>query len=161
MLNHRSVLCSFGISPKDEELDLLSLYWIPKLHRCPFKQHYIAGSAKCFTKPLSKLLTCILSAVKTGFQSYCDTSYSRSGVNQMWIYNLGPSPPAIASKYLTSLPSTQLFLTLSWRTNWGSLSNCVSIGLVSFRFSWEAPVWSLLHTNKGTSWREEEHSLYS
>jgi hypothetical protein len=28
--NHRSVLCSFGISAKDEELDLPSLYWIPK-----------------------------------------------------------------------------------------------------------------------------------
>ena len=25
--NHRSVLCSFGISTKDEELDLPSLYW--------------------------------------------------------------------------------------------------------------------------------------
>ena len=57
--NHRSVLCSFGISTKDEELDLPSLYWIPKLHKCPFKQPYIAGSAKCSTKPLSKLLTCI------------------------------------------------------------------------------------------------------
>ena len=45
--------------------------------------------AKCSTKPLSKLLTCILSAVKTGLQSYSDTiyiaSYSRGGVNQMWI----------------------------------------------------------------------------
>ena len=27
----------------------------------------------------------MLSAVKTGFQSYCDTSYSRGGGNQMWI----------------------------------------------------------------------------
>ena len=76
--NHRSV--------KDEELDLWSLYWIRKLHKCPYKQRYIAGSAKCSTKPLSKLLTCILSAVKlTGLQSYCDTSFSRGGVNQMWI----------------------------------------------------------------------------
>ena len=83
--NHRSVLCSFGISNKDEELDLPSLYWIPKLHKCPFKQLYIASSVKCSTKPRSKLLTCILSAVKTGLQSYCDTSYSRDGVNQMWI----------------------------------------------------------------------------
>ena len=83
--NHRSVLCFFGISTKDEELDLPSLYWIPKLHKYPFKQRYIARSAKCFTEPLSKLLTCILSAVKTGLQSYCDTSYSRGGVNQMWI----------------------------------------------------------------------------
>jgi hypothetical protein len=35
--NHRSVLCSFGISTKDEELYLTPLYWIPKLHNCPFK----------------------------------------------------------------------------------------------------------------------------
>ena len=83
--NHRSVLCSFGISTKDEELDLSSLYWIPKLHKCPVKHRYITGSAKCSTKPLSKLLTCILSAVKTGLQSNCDISYSRGGENQMWI----------------------------------------------------------------------------
>ena len=73
------------ISIKDEELDLPSLYWILKLHKCLFKQRYIAGSAKCSTKPFSKLLTCILSAVKTGLQSYCDTSYSTGVVNQMWI----------------------------------------------------------------------------
>ena len=64
--NHRSVLCSFEISTNDEELGLPSLYRIPKLHKCPFKQRYIAGSAKCSTKPLSKLITFILSAVKTG-----------------------------------------------------------------------------------------------
>ena len=60
-----------------------SHYWIPKLHKCPFKQRYIAGSAICSTKPLSKLLTCILLAVKNGVQRYCETSYSRSGVNLM------------------------------------------------------------------------------
>ena len=32
---HKSVLFSFGISIKDEGLDLPSLYWIPKLHKCP------------------------------------------------------------------------------------------------------------------------------
>ena len=83
--NHRSVLCSIGISANDEEMDLPSLYWIHKLHKCPFKQRYVAGSAKCSMIPLSKLLTCILSTVKTGLQSYCDTSYSKGGVNQMWI----------------------------------------------------------------------------
>jgi hypothetical protein len=53
--NQRSVLCSFGISTKDEELDR---------------------------------------SVKS-------------------TYNLGPSPPAIALKHLSSLPFTRLFLTLS------------------------------------------------
>ena len=57
----------------------------PKLNKFPCKQRYIAGSAKCSTKPLSKLLTCILSSVRTGFKSYYDTSYSWGGVNQMWI----------------------------------------------------------------------------
>jgi hypothetical protein len=110
MDNHRSVLCSFGISTKDEELDLPSLYWIPKLHKCPFKQHYIAGSAKCSTKPLSKLLTCILSAVKTGLQSYCDTSYSRGGVNQMWILkNSKDLLEYIQSRSLSSCNSIKTF----------------------------------------------------
>ena len=35
--SHRSVICSFGISIKDEELDIPSLYWIPKLHKGSFK----------------------------------------------------------------------------------------------------------------------------
>jgi len=30
-------------SNKDEELDLPPLYWVPKLHKCPYKQRYIAG----------------------------------------------------------------------------------------------------------------------
>ena len=48
--NHWSVLSSFGISTLDAELDLPSLYWIPKLHKCRYKQHYIAGSANGLTK---------------------------------------------------------------------------------------------------------------
>ena len=99
---------------------------------------YIAGSAKCSTKPLSKLLTCIHSAVKTGLQSNCDTSYSRGGVNQMWILNNSKDLlEYIQSRSLSScnsirtfdffnLPSTQLFLTLSWKTGEGSWSNSVS-----------------------------------
>jgi hypothetical protein len=108
--NHRSVLCSFEISTKDEELDLPSLYWIPKLHKCPLKQRYIAGSAKCSTKPLSKLLTCILSTVKTVLQSYCDTSYSRGGVNQMWILkNSEDLLEYIQSRSLSSSNSIKTF----------------------------------------------------
>ena len=108
--NHKSVLCSFGISIKDEELDLPSLYWILKLHKCPFKQRYVAGSAKCSTKRLPKLLTCILSSVKTGLQSYCDTSYSRDGVIQMWIQkNSKDLLEYIQSRSLSSCNSIKTF----------------------------------------------------
>ena len=83
--NHKSVLTSFGIQRTDEELDLPYIYWIPKMHKNPYKHRFIAGSSKCSTKPLSILLTKLLKHIKQGFQKYCETSYSRSGVNQMWI----------------------------------------------------------------------------
>ena len=78
-------MLTFGISLLEEDIDLPKLYWVPKLHKNPYKQKYIAGSAKCSTKPLSQILTQILTAVKEGLQKYCDTAYARSGVNQMWI----------------------------------------------------------------------------
>ena len=83
LINHRSVLSSFGINTLDDDADLPSLYWIPKLHKDPYKHRFIAGSAKCSTKPLSKLLTTILTTVKDGLKKFCDKIYSRSGINQM------------------------------------------------------------------------------
>ena len=55
------------------------------MHKKPYKHRFIAGSSKCSTKPLSILLTKLLTHIKQGLQKYCETSYSRSGVNQMWI----------------------------------------------------------------------------
>jgi hypothetical protein len=52
-------------SGKESE-DLPYLYWIPKLHKTPYKERYIAGSSTCSTKELSIHLTKILSAVKEG-----------------------------------------------------------------------------------------------
>jgi len=36
--NHMSVVSSFGLSVINEDCDLPLLYWIPKLHKCPYKQ---------------------------------------------------------------------------------------------------------------------------
>ena len=55
------------------------------MHKNPYKHRFIAGSSKCSTKPLSILLTKLLTHIKQGLQKYCETSYSRSGVSQMWI----------------------------------------------------------------------------
>jgi len=43
--NHKSVISSCGLSIKVDYVDLHSLYWIPKLHKCPYKERYIAGYA--------------------------------------------------------------------------------------------------------------------
>ena len=55
--NNKSVLTSFGIHANSEELDLPNICWIPKMHKNPYKDRFIAGSSKCSTKPLSILLT--------------------------------------------------------------------------------------------------------
>jgi hypothetical protein len=51
------------------------------------KQCYFAEFSNCSTKPLSKLLTSILSTIKTWFQCYFDTDTScyKGGLNQMSI----------------------------------------------------------------------------
>ena len=53
--NHKSVLSSFGICVNDDNCELPSIYWIPKLHKCPYKQRFIAGSAKCSTASFKTL----------------------------------------------------------------------------------------------------------
>jgi hypothetical protein len=74
-------MTSLSIPSGKESEDLLYLYWIPKLHKKPCKERYIAGSSTCSTKELS----IHLSAVKEGEQKYCETVYSRNSINHMWI----------------------------------------------------------------------------
>ena len=62
------------------------IYWIPKMHKSPYKHRFIVGSSKCSTKPLSILLTKLLTHIKQGLQKYCETAYSRIGINQIWIF---------------------------------------------------------------------------
>ena len=87
-------------------------YWIPKLHNCYCKQRYIAGSAKCSMKPLSKLLTYILAAVKIGLRSYCDTSYSRDEVNQMWILKYIPARTLSSCNIIKTFDFSALYTTI-------------------------------------------------
>jgi hypothetical protein len=78
--NHLSVL-NFQHSKKSRSVRITP----PLLDKNPYKQRYIAGSSKCSTKPLSLLLTKLLTAIKKSLQRCCSTAYSRSGVYQMWI----------------------------------------------------------------------------
>ena len=55
------------------------------MHKNPYKHRIIAGSSKCSTKPLSIHLTKLLTHIKQGLKKHCETAYSKSGVNQMWI----------------------------------------------------------------------------
>ena len=51
------------MSIKEKQDRLPTLYWLPKLHKRPYKAHFIANSSSCTTTVLSKLLTSCLTAV--------------------------------------------------------------------------------------------------
>ena len=61
-----------------------SFYWTPKLHKTPYKDRFIASSFDCTTKPLSVLLTRILSALKK-LSNLSSVTYIPAGINEMWI----------------------------------------------------------------------------
>ena len=74
----------FKITVADTQEKLPTMYWIPKLHKTPYKARFIANSSSCTTTILSKLLTSCLTAVKEHIKRYCDKAYENSGINLYW-----------------------------------------------------------------------------
>ena len=54
----------FGVKARENQDKVPTLYWLPKLHKKPYKARFIANSSSCTTTELSKLLTSCLTAVK-------------------------------------------------------------------------------------------------
>ena len=82
---HLDFLNKLNIKPTEKQEHLPKIYWIPKLHKDPYKARFIAGSRVCSTKKVSGLLTRCLQAVKNNRESYCNAIFRNSGVNHMWI----------------------------------------------------------------------------
>ena len=59
-------------------------YWLPKLHKRPYKSRFIANSSSCTTTELSKLMTSCFTAVNNHLIKYYDTCYERDGINRFW-----------------------------------------------------------------------------
>src|SRR3984957_13393675 len=59
--------------------------WIPKMHKKPSKQRFIAASHCCTTKPISALITKCLKLVQLAHKIYCDRIISFTGFNFFWV----------------------------------------------------------------------------
>jgi hypothetical protein len=53
LLRSMSFMTSLRILSGKESEDIPYLYWIPKLHKTPYKERYIGESSTCSTKGLS------------------------------------------------------------------------------------------------------------
>ena len=80
--NHLAL--KFSVCVKERQDILPTMYWLPKLHKTPYKARFIANSSSCTTTELSKLLTSCLTAVKNHVIRYCEKVYERLGKNLFW-----------------------------------------------------------------------------
>ena len=54
----------FAVSVNEDQERLPTFYWLPKLHKQPYKARFIANLSSCTTTELSKLLTCCPTTIK-------------------------------------------------------------------------------------------------
>ena len=63
----------FPVDVKERKDRLPTMYWLPMLHKGPYKARFIANSSSCTTTELSKLLTSCLTAIKAKVINYCSS----------------------------------------------------------------------------------------
>ena len=134
--NHLAL--NFSVCVKERQNRLPTMYWLPKLHKTPYKARFIANSSSCTTTELSKLLTSCLTAVKNHVIRYCEKVYERSGKNLFWsIKNSGEVLNKLKSRGFraTSL-STYDFSTLYTTFSHNSIKEKL-INLIEWTFKRE------------------------
>ena len=79
LVHHINTLTKINV--KIDKCELPTFYWLPKLHKCPYKSRFISNSSHCSTTILSKHITSALTAVKDHVMKYSETAFSNSNVN--------------------------------------------------------------------------------
>ena len=75
----------FNINLDSSLLKLPILFWIPKMHKHPSKQRFIAASSACTTKTISAQIGRCLRLILKAHKLYCERIKNYSGFNLMWI----------------------------------------------------------------------------
>ena len=114
VVDHIDKCKQFKADVKITQHKLPTMYWIPKLHKNPYKARFIASSSSCTTTNLSVLLTSCLTKIKEHVKRYSDKAFQNSGINLFWsIKNSTEVLDKLQSKrYLASSISTYDFSTL-------------------------------------------------
>ena len=72
------------INVKIDKCELPTFYWLPILHKRPYKSHFISHSSHCSTTILSKHITSALTAVKDHVMKNSENAFSNRNVNYFW-----------------------------------------------------------------------------
>ena len=108
----------FGLFVDEDHSKLPTFYWLPKLHKRPYRSRFIASSSKCTTTELSILLTSCFTAIKNHVIKYCTAVYKRNGKSLFWsIKNSGEilnklKPRGFIASGLSTYDFSTLYTTL-------------------------------------------------
>lgn len=147
--NHITNISNLKVQINEKELKLPIMYWIPKLHKKPYKARFIANSTSCTTSKLSILLTSCLTAIKTHVIRYCDKVYENTGKHLFWsIKNSGEILDKFKiNNFQASTVSTYDFSTL-YTTLPHKLINDKLISLIQKTFAREKVTFLACNSNK-------------
>ena len=71
----RDITSTDKLKAPAEHFQVPTIYWLPKIHKKPFKIRFISASSKCTnTKPFV-LLTSAISKLKERIMNYCNKAY--------------------------------------------------------------------------------------
>ena len=79
LVHHINTLTKMDVNI--DKCELPTFYWLPKLHKCPYKSRFISNSSHISTTILSKHITSALTAVKDHVIKYSETAFSNGNVN--------------------------------------------------------------------------------
>ena len=63
------------------------MYWTPKMHYTPSRARFIVSSAKCSTKPLSRVVSNTFKLIFNQIQNFHDKSKFYKNYNRFWVIN--------------------------------------------------------------------------
>ena len=72
----------FAVSVNEDQEKIPTLYWLPKLHKQPYKAQCFVNSSSCTTIELPKQPR--LTTIKNDIIKLCEKVYERSGKNPFW-----------------------------------------------------------------------------
>ena len=114
LVHHINTLTKINV--KIDKCELPTFYWLPKLHKRPYKSRFISNASHCPTTILSKHITSALKAVKDHVMKYSETAFSNTNVNYFWSIKTLPrsskSCDCVTFRVLKYLLSTFLLIHL-------------------------------------------------
>ena len=120
---------NFEVTVDEKQNQLPILLWIPKMHKNPSKQRFIAASHCCTSKNLSSLIGKCLKLIQKAHQIYCERIKNYTGYNLFWIVDNSLSIHKLLkqcdtkaknlvtydfSTLYTSIPHDKLKTQMSW-----------------------------------------------